>query len=340
MTIKRRPPKAVRLDDPTVHPVEMASSPSSLSVADELPQKTKKRRWHLGLIITSTLAALTSLALGLAIDQLIRDLFVRYDLLGWIGLGLVSLFVIALCALILREIIALMRLRRIDALRSRAETAIETNNDKEARVILHDLDTLYAERAETARGRATLATHLNEIIDGRDLIPLAERDLLTPLDAKAYRLVRDAAKRVSLVTAISPRALVDILFVGAQSLRLIRQISTLYGGRPGTLGFLSLTRHVLSHLALTGGIAMSEGLLQQALGHGLATRISARLGEGVINGLLTARVGLAAIDVCRPLPFIATERPGIGDILSILISSDEANETSSAKTAEKTKNKE
>jgi putative membrane protein len=54
------------------------------------------------------------------------------------------------------------------------------------------------------------------------------------------------------------------------------------------------------------------------LGHGLAARLSTRLGEGVINGLMTARIGIAAMDLCRPLPFRAAKRPGIGDFIGDL----------------------
>ncbi|MNW13463.1 hypothetical protein D3C71_2114250 [compost metagenome] len=54
------------------------------------------------------------------------------------------------------------------------------------------------------------------------------------------------------------------------------------------------------------------------LGHGLASKLSARLGEGVINGLMTARIGIAAMDLCRPMPFRALKRAGIGDFLSDL----------------------
>jgi putative membrane protein len=47
--------------------------------------------------------------------------------------------------------------------------------------------------------------------------------------------------------------------------------------------------------------------------------LSARLGEGVLNGLLTARLGIAAIDVCRPAPFIYEDRPSAGDFLADLM---------------------
>ncbi|PJN96238.1 TIGR01620 family protein, partial [Amaricoccus sp. HAR-UPW-R2A-40] len=49
-------------------------------------------------------------------------------------------------------------------------------------------------------------------------------------------------------------------------------------------------------------------------GH-LFTRLSRRFGEGVVNGALTARVGIAAMEVCRPLPFVALPRPKVSNII-------------------------
>jgi putative membrane protein len=131
-------------------------------------------------------------------------------------------------------------------------------------------------------------------------------------------LILNSSKRVSVVTAVSPRAVVDLAYVLFEVTRLVRAMAELYGGRPGTLGMLKLLRDVVAHLAVTGSIAVGDGLAQQVLGHGLASKLSARLGEGVINGLMTARIGIAAMDLCRPLPFKAVKRPGIGDFMSDL----------------------
>jgi putative membrane protein len=136
-------------------------------------------------------------------------------------------------------------------------------------------------------------------------------------------MIMDSSKRVAVVTAISPRALIDIVFVGAEVLRLIRRLATLYGGRPGTLGFFRLARATVTHLAVTGGMAAGDSLVQQILGHGIAARLSARLGEGVVNGLLTARIGIAAVEVCRPLPFIAVSPPRLADVMAALRSTAE-----------------
>jgi putative membrane protein len=142
---------------------------------------------------------------------------------------------------------------------------------------------------------------------------------MEPLDRDARRIVGDAAKRVSLVTAVSPRAVVDVLFVLVSALSLVRRLAYLYGGRPGTLGVIRLMREVVAHLAVTGGMAAGDSLIQQVLGHGIAAKVSVRLGEGVLNGLLTARLGLAAIEVTRPLPFAALPPPTLSDVAGNLM---------------------
>ena len=133
--------------------------------------------------------------------------------------------------------------------------------------------------------------HLGDIIDGADLVRLAERELMAPLDSRRAALVTAAATRVSAFTALSPRAAVDMLFVLGTALVVVRRLSLLYGARPGTLGLMRLMRHVVVHLVMTGGMAASDSLIQQMLGHGIAAKLSARLGEGMLNGLLTARLG-------------------------------------------------
>ena len=55
------------------------------------------------------------------------------------------------------------------------------------------------------------------------------------------------------------------------------------------------------------------------VGHGIASRISARMG-GVLDGLLTARVGLSALAVCRPAPFSVDKAPGVSDVAPFLFS--------------------
>ncbi|HZV06434.1 MAG TPA: TIGR01620 family protein, partial [Gemmataceae bacterium] len=198
------------------------------------------------------------------------------------------------------------------------------SDDRSAgRALGRDLIALTRRMPRLARARARLEGHLGDIIDGGDLVRLSERELMAPLDAEARRLVAAAAKRVSVVTAVSPRAAIDMFFVLVTALGLVRRLALLYGGRPGTLGLIKLMRYTVSHIAVTGGMAASDSLIQQVIGHGLAAKLSARLGEGVLNGLLTARLGLAAIEATRPLPFAALRQPALNDIAGSLLRGSE-----------------
>jgi putative membrane protein len=236
--------------------------------------------------------------------------------LGGLALALAILATFSLVVIAIRETAGLMRLASVEKLRQRATDMIVSDDRVEARALVQELLRLTRRMPRLARGRANLESHLADIIDGADMVRLAERELMTPLDQQARTLVSAAATRVSVVTALNPRAIIDVLFVLASALFLVRRLAFLYGVRPGTLGFGRLVRLVVVHLAMTGGLATSDNLIQQMLGHGIAAKLSARLGEGLLNGLLTARFGLAAIDVIRPMPFVALPRPTVRDLMN------------------------
>ena len=335
-----RRPATFKLDDPavivmdpddssrpargTVH-VTPEADPALLPVPTDPPLVPARRRLRWGAVFWTAVGGLVLLGLGLGITHLIEDLFARSESLGYLGLAFALVAALALTAVIARETFGLARLAAIENLHRRAAEVLVSDDRPASRRIVDDLLKLAHRNPQLARARAALQGHADDIIDGADMIKLAERELMTPLDQEARRLVSSAAQRVSIVTAVSPRALIDVLFVLVASLRLIRQLARLYGGRPGALGMVRLIRHAIAHLAITGGMAASDGLVQQMLGHGIAAKLSQRLGEGMLNGLLTARLGLAAIDVTRPLPFTALPRPALADLAKDLLRKREAD---------------
>jgi putative membrane protein len=312
------PDDASRPSRGTVH-VTPEADPALLPVPVEAAIVPAQRGLRWGAVFWSAVAGLVLLGLGLSVAQLIENLFARSEGLGFLGVAFALVAALAFAIVVAREALGLARLAAIEKLHCRAAAVLLNDDRAESRAIVHELTRLAHQNPHLARARAVLQGHVDDIIDGADMIRLAERELMTPLDQEARRLVSAAAQRVSLVTAVSPRALVDVLFVFAASLRLIRQLARLYGGRPGALGMIKLMRHVIAHVAITGGMAASDSLIQQVLGHGIAAKLSQRLGEGVLNGLLTARLGLAAIDVTRPLPFTALPRPALADLAKDLL---------------------
>ncbi|HUI20824.1 MAG TPA: TIGR01620 family protein [Methylocella sp.] len=275
-----------------------------------------------GSLFWSATGGLVSLGFALWLARLIDDLFAWSPAFGLIGLVLAAVAGTALLVLGAREIGGVLRQRHVAELHIGLAQAREKDDFKEARRLIEQLSSLYAARPEAARARSHLRQLAQDIVDGSDLIDIAERTLVEPLDMLVQHEIAIAAKRVSMVTTLAPRAIIDVIFVAAQAVRLIRRIATIYGGRPGLFGFLKLLRSIASHLAITGGMAAGDSLLQQFVGHGIAAKVSARLGEGVLNGLLTARVGLSAMSVCRPLPFAIKRPPGISDVAPFLFRGD------------------
>ncbi|MGA8171567.1 MAG: TIGR01620 family protein [Methylocystis sp.] len=271
-----------------------------------------------GGMFWSALTGLISLAVTLWVTKLVEDLFAQSAILGAIGFALAGILIVAALILLTREIRAMMRQGKIAKLHIALAKARADDDRAAARERLVELCQLYEKRPETGQARARLLELSKQIIDGRDLVDLAETNLVLPLDDLARREIAAASKRVSMVTTISPRAIIDVIFVAAQAIALMRRIAEIYGGRPGLLGFFKLARSVGSHLAITGGLAIGDSLLQQLVGHGIAAKMSARLGEGVLNGLLTARVGLSAMAVCRPMPFCAAKQPGVAEVAPFL----------------------
>ena len=291
---------------------------TSLEVEEAIVERGRGWRFPFFKVAAGALGFLFSLGIGLWTDQLINDLFSRSDWLGYAALGGVAVLVLGVIGFAARELSGLASLTNVQSIKLAARHAATSRNKADADKAIASLTSHLAHRPETARGRAALAKHRQDIIDNPGLMALAETELLTRLDDEARQLISNSARRVSVVTAVSPRALVDIGYVLFEAARLIRMLAVLYGGRPGFFGLIRLMRETVAHLAVTGAIAVGDDAIQQLLGHGLASKISARLGEGVANGLMTARVGIAAMDLCRPMEFRERRRPKVTDFLNVL----------------------
>jgi putative membrane protein len=212
-----------------------------------------------------------------------------------------------------------------------AEISLSQNDENAARSIAKGLRAQLGKRRELAHALKRLDTFEGDVMEARQRLALTERELLGSLDREARAVIAASARRVSIVTALSPFAVVDVGFVAYENIRMLRRLAVLYGGRPGTLAMLRLLRLVTGHLALTGGLAVTDDFIHQLVGQGLTARLSSRLGEGVVNGAFTVRIGLAAIDVLRPLPYIEASPPRLRDFLTDVFRKPATDPASGAK---------
>lgn len=316
-----RGPRVFAPDDPKIvagveAPPEYPQVPAE---GDGPPGRPASHGASVGALFVSAVAALVGLALAVSFAGFVSTALAREDWVGWTAASLLVVALVSGLVMVGRDLVGILRLRRLRRLRQDAEAALAGRDAGRERAAVVQLAGLYRGRRDLAWSLARLRNHMRDVRDPGDLLRLADRELMAPLDAAARRLVLKSAKRVSVVTAMSPMVWVAMLYVMVENLRLLRGLATLYGGRPGGLGALRLARMVVTHIVATGGVAMTDDLVGQFLGQDLLRRLSRRLGEGVFNGALTARIGTAAIEVTRPIPFIDAEPIRVRDLLPELL---------------------
>jgi len=289
-------------------------APKPTSVRPTAGHLKRGIRW--GSMLLSGIAGLIALATTLWFTRYVEIALARQDWVGWIAFALLCLVGISALVLILREIIGMFRLARLGALRQEVTHALHDKDPAAERRAIGHLKRILSGRADMKWPLARFTEHERAVMTAGDLLSLADRELMMPLDQEARRTVLATAKRIGMVTAISPMPWIAMLYVMIENLRMLRAIAGLYGGRPGPLGALRLARLVVGHIIATGGVAFTDDLLGQFLGQDLLRRLSRRLGEGAFNGVLTARVGAAAVEVCRPLPFISAPPVRARDMLA------------------------
>jgi len=228
-------------------------APEGRAMTVMVTQVAKRRPSWIGRIFWGGLVGLLSLVLSVAAWDFVANLMARNPLLGQLALVFTAVVCVGLLALCLRELAAMSRLSRIDALRDLSDAAHRDEDSDLARKSADSLLRLYSGRTELKIGRETLKQRLRETLDAGALLHQAERNLLEPLDEAALREIEAASRTVATATALIPLALADVLAALTSNLRMVRRIAEIYGGRSGMFGSWRLMRAVATHLAVWRG---------------------------------------------------------------------------------------
>lgn len=319
-TTTRRGPVLIETDLPEAEsPQDAAPVPELTGAEGRAMQKVTRIAAHksgwLPRLFWGGVTGLLGMVIAVAAWDFVTGLLARNAYLGQAALGLLTLVSLILVIVLLRELAAFSRLGKVDALRREVIEATVDRGQPAAVNVTKRLDAFYAGREELRWARQSLADHQDDVIDGPDLIEMTERQLMAPLDQMATLEIQTAARNVAAATALIPLAMVDVLVALTTNVRMVRRIAEVYGGRAGAIGSWRLLRAVASHILATGAVAIGDDMISSVAGGGALSKVSRKFGEGVINGALTARVGLAAMEVCRPMPFNAVKRPGVSGVL-------------------------
>ncbi|SFH36689.1 TIGR01620 family protein [Modicisalibacter xianhensis] len=309
-TVDLRPAENYAVDT-TSHALDDSLPATTDAALDRSLARPRKRRWGLLAVLggSLTLGAVEA-GQALYVSSLSGDLLSG----AWSALGLLALGLGG--SALLRELFRLRRLRRHAGLRERL-SGLETTSGREAERLGEKLREQIKLDRDAPHWQAFQQAH-EAHHDGAETRALLSHHLLAPRDREARRLISRMAGDTAIMVAVSPLTLVDMLLVAWRNLAMLDRIAALYGLELGYASRLKLFRSVLANMAFAGTSELVSDASMQLFSMNLAGKLSARAGQGLGVGLLSARLGLRAMRLMRPLPFDEQEAPRIGDLRSEL----------------------
>ncbi|TDS89488.1 putative membrane protein [Rahnella sp. BIGb0236] len=250
--------------------------------------------------------------------QWVHDAWIQQD---WVALGACTaggLIIIAGVGSVATEWRRLYRLRQRADERDTARDLLHSHGLGQGRAFCEKL----AAQAGLDNSHPALQrwqASLHETQNDREVVELYARLVQPVLDAQARREISHSAAESALMIAVSPLALVDMAFIAWRNLRLVNRIAVLYGIELGYYSRIRLFRLVLLNMAFAGASELVREVGMDWMSQDLAARLSARAAQGIGAGLLTARLGIKTMELCRPLPWLEGDKPKLGDFRRELI---------------------
>jgi putative membrane protein len=318
---------ARRSDAPGVPPVD---GPHSLPIAETRPAvltltgtpepaEPGRSRWP-GRLFWGGLALLVGGGLALAVQDWIGRALSAGDWLAWLPVAGLGLLAVGLAAAAIREWLGLASVDALRAARASVALAEEGADARTTDRVIRDLKRLHKGRRDLEWAWRRYDEAAAGAGDAEARLALVERLVIRPLDDRARRATQSAIRRTAMVTAITPFPVLDMVVTLAIDLGLVRRIARIYGGRPGVLGGWRLLRLSLASVLASGALDLTDDAIGGALGAGIAARLSRRAGVGLLNGLLTARLAAAAMDLGRPFPWGEGRPPSARRLLAQALS--------------------
>lgn len=215
----------------------------------------------------------------------------------------------------------LQTLRAVSAFQEEGRKLRELNGHGNAIYYVNHIAQFYLHRPDLKTALERFYVILNDSHQDRDVCHLFSTQVMKEIDQQAYTIVSQRAKETALLVMISQVAFIDTVLTLWRNVRMIRDIATLYGTRPGALGTLSLTTSVLQNLVYADVSGMVADATAEMLGGSVISMMSSQITQGLGSGILTARLGIQTMQACRPLPFTPEEKPRLKEIRWDIMSS-------------------
>ncbi|QDP00625.1 YcjF family protein [Thalassotalea sp. PS06] len=300
-------PESEQPDTPVILPEEAWQAVDEIfeDHEQELPKKRPNWLWRIAGVSFAgvvTYELVDFFISGFASSPLITGVYAL--LAGSIGtIALLTLF---------KELKGLRQYRRQQNYQHQAEAFLQHQGQGDSRKFCQSVtQRLPIDSVETLHQQwlDSLSEHLND----EEVVTLYSRQVLSEVDKQAMEQVAKFSSEAVVLVAISPIALVDMMVLLWRNLRMLDKVAGLYGIRLGYWSRISLIKQVFVNMVYAGASEIIADIGVDMLGVETLGKLSTRLAQGLGAGMLTAKLGIRTIKLCRPVPFVENP-PGIKQV--------------------------
>jgi putative membrane protein len=293
--------------------------PRSITTGESLPDKIsfaelrlpafRLRFWKPALLAALGLAAA---AVAWELRQLFNWAVNIHWSLGALAGVVIAVFCLTIASAVWEYFRAGRPLRKLQKTQQLAANLRDSRANDGVEPLNHQLRELFQGKPQGVL-LARVLDETPDYYDNSELLRHLEITFFEALDQEALRRIVRHATSTGALVGLSPFATLDVLVALRQSTRMIDDVAQIYGVRPSAVIRWRLFKKVLALVAYSGAseYAVSE-LWPELVGDSMLSSVSARLGQGMGASLFMARIGLAAVHSCRPIPFSDKQRPRLG----------------------------
>ena len=256
------------------------------------------------LVLTGLLAGIEAASMAISVFEqhgLLRDIF--------------SLVFILLLVIIIvqsgKEIISVWRIADTHKNRLKYNEILTNGNFSKAAELCDAMTNSDCPNELYRDFKRSLQPHFS----AKEVFDLYERIVLRHLDKKAKDVIIRRSIETSIFVAVSPLAMLDMALAGLKMMRMVREISEIYGFKPSFWAKIKLYKTVAKNVIFIG---LSDLLLDLSvqLATNASTSAAAKLlekagtsfGVGVSVGFSSSRVGYMTVRAVRPIDLSENSR--------------------------------
>lgn len=241
----------------------------------------------------------------------------------WVIASSFVLLLVLIASLAIRVLRSYLRdqenIGKLDDIQKQARRLSEAHDIGNAKSFINVLKDFYSNKPQDVYFQRCIEK-LPDYSNDREAIDHIDRVFLQPLDEEAMRRVSNFSLQTGAAVAASPWASLDMLLSLWRSIKMIDDVAQVYGMRPSLSNRYKLLRLVIHQLAFVGiSELVISNVMEEFGSSALTSMASARLGQGLGAGIYTAKIGMAAMKVSRPIAFAKDNQPKIKSIVIPMI---------------------